>query len=67
MPPRSPAFRMADRLTQGRLAELIREGRAADESWDRIARKLDSDFGIDVTSETLRLWFLQMEEEEGAA
>lgn len=67
MPPKSPAFRMADRLTNGRLVELIREGRAAGESWDRVARRLDADFAIDVTGETVRLWYRQLEDEAGVA
>ncbi len=51
---------MANRLAGQRLPELLSESRAAGASWDDISRQLCSDFGIEVSSETLRKWSEQL-------
>lgn len=47
---------MADRLADGRLAQIITEKRADDQSYDRIIRDLYADFGIEVSRPTLLKW-----------
>lgn len=54
--PTSPHFRMADRLADGKLAEIIARGRAEGLSFDDIARRLYADFGIEVTRQTVANW-----------
>lgn len=54
--PRSSAYRMADRLLAGRLAERMREHRANGLSWPDISRRLYDEAGIEASDETLRTW-----------
>ncbi len=56
MAPRSGTYRMANRLTGGKLADLLTEYRAAGLSWDDISRRLYGDFGVEVTAVTLQSW-----------
>lgn len=56
MQPRSPQFRMADRLAGGRLIEIIATSRADGLSFDDISRRLFAEFGIEVTRQTLANW-----------
>ena len=67
MAPRSGTYRMADRLTGGRLAELLRAYRTAGMSWDDISRRLYGDFGVDVTSFTLQKWGTDTPDDEPEA
>ena len=52
----TPQYRMADRLTGGRLDAIIAEGRAAGRSYEDIARRLYADHGVEVTRQTLANW-----------
>ncbi len=56
MPPRSAAWRMADRLTGDSLAGILTAYRSTKTPWETIARELHNTYGIVVTSETLRRW-----------
>lgn len=47
---------MADRLAEGRLAEIITAGRANGLSYDEIGRRLYADYGIEATRQTLANW-----------
>lgn len=47
---------MANRLAGGNLPELLAERRSLGLSWDDIVRQLYTEFGVEVTSETLRQW-----------
>lgn len=58
----SSLYRLADRLTEGTLADLIARKRSNGESFDRIARYLAAGYGIEVTGETVRAWHQQLEE-----
>lgn len=49
-------FLMADRLTEGRLADILRETRAEGKSYEAIARLLHADHGVVVTAQTLTNW-----------
>lgn len=64
---RSPHFRMADRLADGRLTELIAEGRAAGLSYDDIARRLYADYGIEATRQTVANWASAIDATEAAS
>lgn len=46
---------MADTLTGGKLAEILRQERPR-KSLNRIARGLFADYGIDVTAQTVSNW-----------
>jgi len=52
----SAQFRMADRLAEGRLAEIITAGRAEGKSFEVIARDLYTDHGVEVTAQTVWNW-----------
>lgn len=52
----SPNFRMADRLADGKLAEIITTYRLEGLSFDDIARRLFADHGIEVTRQTIANW-----------
>lgn len=51
--------RLADHLLKGKLEEYVAERRSQGYSWRRISLELRDDIGIDVTHETLRLWYGQ--------
>ncbi|MEP7115242.1 MAG: hypothetical protein ABI862_18410 [Ilumatobacteraceae bacterium] len=59
----TPNQRLADSLLGGPVVEYIREKRDSipQWSWRLIARQLLADTGgqVDVTSETLRLWYVE--------
>lgn len=48
---------MADRLSDGRLAEIIAERRAAGDSFDQIAKHIYADHGVDVSGQTVANWW----------
>lgn len=54
--PSTAQYRMADRLSGGRLADIISDGRAAGQSFEQIARRLWADFGVEVSQKTLGRW-----------
>jgi hypothetical protein len=56
--------RLADVLLDGRLKEYVAERRAANRSWRLIARDLYEHTGVDVTYETLRRWFPDIDESQ---
>lgn len=70
-PPAPPLWRLADRVleTEGGVAQLIRDMRANDASWRRIALELrdKTDGDVDVTGETVRRWFESLAPEPSAA
>lgn len=53
--PTSSTYRMANRLVDGRLAEIIAEGRTEGLSWDQISQRL-YESGVEANGETLRQW-----------
>ena len=59
-PTASLAWRLADRVleAEGGVAQLIRDMRANDTSWRRIALEIrdKTDGDVDVTGETVRRW-----------
>lgn len=63
MPPNSASYRMADRLTDGKLAELLRVYRGAGDSFQTIARRLFADHGIEVTDQTINNWLVVLDGE----
>ena len=54
--PRTTTFEFHDYRLGGKLGELLLGWRAEGLSNDRIARKLETELGIDVTGETVRMW-----------
>jgi intein-encoded DNA endonuclease-like protein len=60
-------YRMADRLAGGELARLLRELRASDASYEAIARQLYSDYGIEVTRQTVANWVNELDIDEAAS
>jgi hypothetical protein len=59
---RSATYELADIRTDGHLAELVATARTAGASWRSIARRLYADHGVDVTEQTLRNWFTEVEQ-----
>lgn len=60
----SPRYRMADRMTGGRLAEILAERRARNQSLEQIVRELYAEHGIEVTRQTLASWVQQLEQDD---
>lgn len=52
----SPVFRMADRLVDGRLAEIIVGYHAEGHPAEHISRLMWAEHGVDVSGQTLRRW-----------
>lgn len=52
----SPVFRMADRLVDGNLAQIIVGYHNAGHSHEHISRLLWAEHGVDVSGQTLRRW-----------
>ena len=63
--PRSAAYRMADRVLEGELNDLLRVLRGEAKSFDQIAVELDRR-GVSVTSETVRRWCQRLEIERAS-
>lgn len=61
--PNTATWRMADRLTGGKLRELIAGYRAENLSPDQIAARLYAEYGVDVVGRTIRRWIDQLAEE----
>lgn len=52
-----PHFRMADRLVEGKLEEILTERRLKrNQSFDQIARELYAEHGLEVTRQTIAKW-----------
>lgn len=47
---------MADRLSGGRLADILSDFVTEGMAWERMAKQLYVDHGVEVTGETLRKW-----------
>lgn len=56
MSTRSSLYRLANEKLDGSLEDVVCSLRAEGLSWERVARRLHADHGIDVASETLRKW-----------
>lgn len=52
----STQYRMADRLADGKLGDILTAGRMDGLSYDDIARRLFADHGIEVTRQTIANW-----------
>ena len=52
----SPVYRMADRMVDGRLAEIILAYHQDGHSAEHISRLLWSEHHVDVSGQTLRRW-----------
>ena len=52
----STQYRMADKLANGKLGEILTAGRMGGQSYDDIARRLYADHGIEVTRQTIANW-----------
>lgn len=57
--PQPLTFQLLDRLLDGKLGERIHQARADGHSYERIARDLCAEQGIDLTGETIRRWHLE--------
>ena len=53
----SPTRQLANDRLQGGLDELVTSRRAANVSWRLISREIYEKTGVDVTYETLRVWY----------
>ena len=62
MAPESRYWRMADRLTDGHLAEILNDHRARNLGYEDIARRLFADHGIEVTRQTVATWCERVKE-----
>lgn len=60
----SPTYRLADTLLKGQFRPFVATRRAAGLSWRRIASELRdaTENEVDVTDETLRVWFADLKE-----
>jgi hypothetical protein len=58
--PRSPAYRMADRLCGGDLAARLAKCRADGLSWDDVSRRLYAESGVEASRDTIRSWARQL-------
>lgn len=67
MPPNSPSYRMADRLSDGRLADILRTARDEGLSYQRIAFQLHTDLGVEVSDQTIANWCLDLGIEKAKA
>lgn len=57
MPQDSPNWRMANRLADGRLDEIVTTRIARGDALERISRDLLTEYGIDVSRVSLRNWY----------
>lgn len=58
--PSSSLWRMADRVSDGTLADSIVHLRAEGASWEHIAQRLHADHHIEVTAVTVADWHRQL-------
>ena len=64
--PRPSGYTLANHLLKGRLVELLDQWRAEGLSFDAIAWRL-REHGVVVTGETVRVWYRDHNERDGAA
>lgn len=57
----TPILPLVDRIMAGRLRETLQEYRSADLSYEGIARRIATDHQIEVVSETVRKWCLELD------
>lgn len=62
----SKVYELSDRAMGGKLPFLLRKWRSEKLSCERIARKLESEHGIDVTGRTVSNWLDALDSENGA-
>lgn len=55
------AYHLVDRLLEGKLADFLTDHRRNGESFETIARELDKQFDIGVSSHAVRRWIHQLE------
>lgn len=58
MPQDSPNWRMANKLADGKLDQIVTERIANGDPLERISRDLLADHGIDISRVTLRNWYV---------
>lgn len=58
---KSPTHQLADAKLGRPLADLVSERRQAGDSWRRISLSIFTETGLDVSGETLRVWFPEAE------
>lgn len=56
----TPLFRMTENAVGGNLYEYLSEARSNGNTWAFIARRLFTDYGLEVTDQTLRVWGRQL-------
>jgi len=61
-----PVWKMADRMTGGQLADIIRHERKRGMSYDEIMRFLYANYGIEITRTTLIKWGKEIREADEA-
>jgi hypothetical protein len=61
----SKVFELSDRAMGGKLAFLLRKWRAERLSYEKIARKLETEHGIDVTGRTVQSWLENLDQDTG--
>lgn len=54
--PTSPEYRMADRILDGRLEEVLRGLYAESGAWEVVSRRLFAEHDIAISGQTLRRW-----------
>lgn len=62
LPMATPIHPLVDRILGGKLDERLKAWRAEGLTYDGIARRLDAEHDIDVTSETVRKWCASLAE-----
>ncbi|HWI02637.1 MAG TPA: hypothetical protein VNT52_02255 [Acidimicrobiales bacterium] len=60
MAPRTAQFRMADKLADGRLVEMMTTLYGETGSWEEVSRRLYAAHGITLSGQTLRRWADQL-------
>jgi hypothetical protein len=63
----TPQYRMADRLTGGKLATILIEARAEGKSLEQICRELYATHGVEVTRQTLAIWCDRVDKAQAAS
>lgn len=58
----TPIWPLVDRILDGHLAEVIQAYRDEGLTFEQMSRRFKDDHGIDVVSETVRKWWLQVSE-----
>lgn len=59
-----PVWKMANRMCNGQLLEILKFERARGESYDSISKFLDRTYGVELTKNTIGRWCTQIAEIE---